>query len=749
MSEQIIEIPLHNGEKITKIVCSPKLKYVATWSDKDMSACIYSIKDQMNLEFEDYYPLKEKVEHGLSEEIKNVFLTAEKYDLKLSDQKHIVLMPYNEGRKYAEHRDHEVKILKPCDNKKEIIEGNFIVKENNKDNYFLLVRGKNDDDTKNLTGCVFELCGKRKKIFRISNYNSKDFIVLHNNGSIFIYKRDTHIIMARNIVTLDFISYLTTEWEIDCTHREFLFAVCEKNFCLLDPYIFTGEFISEYPYIFIDKETEEISKHPVFIDKKTLHHSYVINSGMIFYYENKLKIQDFPKAWRDKLNNMCSNLVAKEVLEEIEKDDESTKDQLYDKWMISKCDEKNISLSYNNIDKIKIAIPYTGIKRIKLLKNRDLLMNMVRNEHEDCLSEKIYIWTIKMQKIRLNYFWSNITLFKNEYEKYFPYLPSPEFEINAGICETDLNKHMIEDYVDSRSKLSLYGRYLMEYLLEKENFETIEKLLKNIINFTMKNNDGNFISNLSLMKMVTYNFHTLSQYPDIINWFLSRIAFFVPDNTLSEIINIDSTSSHLQQFGEYPNISDIYLIRLKIESFLNPVFTLLLLPFKLVKMSLECKQKKTTVKLVFPLMGLTNYPSKSDIFMSDDMILVEVLLRRLIYDLFQLGNPFVSSPNTNLYELWIDNIYMFKPGCKPNLLHFSVNTLAMGSLVSSAIKVASPNPHSGWLYEINNTYVAQLDEFRKVVRQIRNNTWPGFYKPYISPVLLEAIKMKSEPDQDD
>lgn len=89
----------HSGEEITKLVYSPKLEYVATWSDKDKSAWIYSIKDQMKLKFEGYYyPLKK---HDLSENIKDEFLEAEIFEIKLSDQKHIVLMPYNEGYRYA------------------------------------------------------------------------------------------------------------------------------------------------------------------------------------------------------------------------------------------------------------------------------------------------------------------------------------------------------------------------------------------------------------------------------------------------------------------------------------------------------------------------------------------------------------------------------------------------------------------------------------------------------------------------
>ncbi|CAG8614626.1 8709_t:CDS:2, partial [Gigaspora margarita] len=749
MNEQIIEIPRHNGKEITKIVYSPKLKYVATWSDEDMSACIYSIKDQMYLKFEDYYPLKEQVEHGLSGNIKKEFLNAKKYEIKLSDQKHIALMPYNEGHRYAGNR--KLKILKHHDNKKEIIESNFIVKDNkdNEDNYFLLVRGekndgdiksvadyliklygeKNDRDIKNLTGYMFESSGKLKKTFRISNYDFDDNIVLHNNGTIFIYKRDTHIILARNIVTMTFITYLPTEWDIDCTRNIIVnkeATLLQNYFSLLDPYIFNGEYNeerSEYPYIFINKEPEKISEHPsIFKDEGTeetfnlkLNQPCIINYNMIFYiYENELKLRKFPEAWKNKLNNMRSNFVAEEVLEEIEKNDESTKSithQYYDKWNIRENGQNNILLSYNN----EINIPYTGIKRISLLKNNDLLMNVIRNEHENSPSKNIFIWTIKenfkeMQKIRLDYFWSNLDSFKEECKVYLPYLPPPEFEFELKGEKMqkirDFNKLMIEDYINSRSKLSFHGEYLMEHLLKKNDFESIEKLLKNIINFTMKNNDGNFISNIPLMNIITYNFRTLSQYPDIINWFLSRIVFFVPDNTLSEIINLNSTSYHLQKFGEYPNISDIYLIHLKIESFLKSAFRLHILFLKLVRKKIveiregsEVNQKKTTVKLGFPLMAFSYYQSRSDMLREIELNsgYFTYLFSKLITSYLPFIpyiNPFGFSVDTNLYELW-------------------------------------------------------SDELRKVVRQIQNNTWPGLYKPCISPVLLEAIQMKSEPDEDD
>ncbi|CAG8726150.1 1406_t:CDS:2, partial [Dentiscutata heterogama] len=128
------------------------------------------------------------------------------------------------------------------------------------------------------------------------------------------------------------------------------------------------------------------------------------------------------------------------------------------------------------------------------------------------------------------------------------------------------------------------------------NFDTIEKLLINIIKFTIQNKDKNFISNLSLMKIVSDNFENLTRYPELINWFLSRIAFFVPENVFSEIVSIDSSSSHLHK--------------------------------DILKRYYFLKQKNTTVKLVFPLMGFASYHGFN-------------------------ASPFAFSTKTNLYELWI------------------------------------------------------------------------------------------------
>ncbi|CAG8680230.1 27239_t:CDS:2, partial [Racocetra persica] len=268
-----------------------------------------------------------------------------------------------------------------------------------------------------------------------------------------------------------------------------------------------------------DDQTEEISG-------LELKQPYIINYRMAFYInKNQLKIQNFFESWRKKLNNINSILVGKEVLEEIEKNNEFTEsiESNYDKWNINKWNIENnpdkILLSYNSIDNIKIDILYAKIKAIKLLKNKDLLM-----------------------------------------------------------------------------------------------------------------------------KIVTDNFRTLSQYPEIINWFLSRIAFFVPDDTLYEIVNPNSTS----RLTNYP-------------------------------------KESTLTQPIYDLLDQLNNIKKIPLY-------IIFLMARFFYP-FDI-NPFGFSPKTNLYELWI----------------------------------------------------AHLDELRKVVKQIQNNTWPGFYKPYISPVLLEAIQMKSELD---
>ncbi|CAG8698621.1 4945_t:CDS:10 [Dentiscutata erythropus] len=847
----------HNGKKISKIVYSPQLKHVATWSDDDNSACIYSIEDQMKLEFKETFSLEAQLENDL-------LFTSNRQNFTLEWTK---------------------KILEPCDSKKDIIESNFIVGKGN--NKFVLIRGdkKNYDGMNKITGSIYELCGKLNKIvFTISGYNYfKDHIMLNNNGHIFIHKHDTHIIMGWNIINSDSICHLTTEWEIgysldydinECYFlsfegKECLLVICEqeqKHFYLLDSYTFTEEW---------QKVTE------VEPPKLELSQPYLINYNcMVFSTDETEK--------KDKLDEINSNMVYKEVIKEVimfEKSKERCKLEFCDNKLHIKLvndegrefflfkDEKNDFIKWNIEfseeseeseeesksewhDKwdIKLDKP---ILSSKLLKNNNLLL---------ITSDSIFIGTKDSKKnlpIRLHYFWNrnNLDTIDSEITN-----KAKDLEVRKMIEE------MIENYINSSHKLGLYGCWLIKHLLEYGKFDTIEKLLKNIIKFTIQNKDENFISNLPLMVIVVDNFKKLTRYSEFINWFLSRIAFYVPDNVLSEIIRVDSSSSHLHEFGEYPNFNKVSLTRLKMEEFLNHKIYILNSMLGTVRKMLNRyyfleDQKNTTVKLVFPLLEFTNY--------------------------YEFNPPFEYSTKTNLYELWIGeallnykwstygslwhyiilltNIVYFT--CFASALHsiarvfrqlnflqlFETNTgwvffvfneyVDFGALITFTILLLelkllfnlhvleffgiefaiifgvfnavrsfpiilglyilvftsslhillslsanSSASNVSWnlidyivasyytltgsflcykamtLYKLERTFMqtlpftnpykdpfpdifffeAHLDELCKLVRQIHDNTWPGLYKPYISPELLKAIQMKSiKLDQDD
>ncbi|RIB09221.1 hypothetical protein C2G38_288324 [Gigaspora rosea] len=462
--------------------------------------------------------------------------------------------------------------------------------------------------------------------------------------------------MVWDILTLEFIVTLPTEWDVCCTHnlvindertllaiwfkksvyiysvdfqlllsfnrfdynkekchflllkdKVCLLIICEqkKQIHLLDPYTFSNDYKK-------GKETIETLVKSNLEDLK-LSQPYIIKHNIIFYIniDNKLYVQNLVESLKDKFNNMNSKLVAEEVLKEIKKESGSIELEFnYEKWNIKKIGSNKILVSYDTSDvevaeevlkeikeesqenkskdkwhikKInsnKFLLYYyddePDIKiKIKLLESKDLLM---------IITNAIFIWTIKMHKIRLHYFWSNkesnLELFQKEHERYKPYLLPQEFKTKIEDLENcdfnELMEEMIGDYIDSRFKLGLYGTDLMKYLLENQKFDHIEMILENIIKFTIQNSNRNYISNLPLMKIVINNFKALRQYPEIINLFLSRIAFFVPDDVFSEIVNMNSTSRHLQKFGTYPDVSEISLIYLKIGNFFNflPKFSL-------------------------------------------------------------------------------------------------------------------------------------------------------------------------------
>ncbi|RIB20763.1 hypothetical protein C2G38_2178464 [Gigaspora rosea] len=460
-----------------------------------------------------------------------------------------------------------------------------------------------------------------------------------------------------------------------------------------------------------------------------------------------------------------------------------------------------------------------------------------------------------MEKIRLHYFWwyneeSKLGLFQKKQEENLPYLLPPVFKTKIDdleICNfNELMEEMVKDYIDSRFKLGLYGISLMQYLLKNQNSEYIEMLLENIIKFTIQNSNRNYISNLPLMNLVTDNFKPLCQYPEIINLFLSRIAFFVPDDVLSEIVNKNSKSSHLQKFGTYPD---------------------------------------PTVKLVFPLMGLTNYYNLFSDFSDSGKkrnILDKIAIQVLVFT-SKLGllsdNSFAYSPETDLYKFglfvmifallcclmefryyvnllylpWLDYIKTKNIENKPTIVlvgirrgiqYFLVEMLATLSAVYSASLTVQYKYLESWTYINDNYYVdlggsdiispyvtessitfesttliivlivisffitiymmnlfigilsnkisdlnnkasflnykamtlsvienvicyqirekekicfqksctfyeAHLDELRKIVKQIKNDDWPGTYKPYISDILLKAIHMSNENSNED
>ncbi|CAG8527404.1 16685_t:CDS:2, partial [Acaulospora colombiana] len=247
----------------------------------------------------------------------------------------------------------------------------------------------------------------------------------------------------------------------------------------------------------------------------------------------------------------------------------------------------------------------------------------------------IFIWTINSEEeIQLRYFWK--PTHKDEEESIFRFELTPD----PFVIVTEKYDHKVqgdlelsEDFKDP-FKTSLHGKAIMKELLNSNKTELIEKLLDSLVQSTIVNGE---ISNIQLLNIVAENFVELSQnYPYVTNKFLAQVAFFIPgDSPLSEIVEHNSISKHRQHFGEYISLYSfnslnrfIFFLRKKlISEFLR----------KFRRKSSQVEDKKSTIKLVFPLPGFTCYPSKY------------VTLKELIVP---QSNGFTEYDNLDLYKWW-------------------------------------------------------------------------------------------------
>ncbi|CAG8504423.1 15520_t:CDS:2 [Acaulospora colombiana] len=696
----------HNRKEITKIVCSPRLNYVATWSDYDRTAYIYHIAERNNhlSHYEDLFDVSVLGEDLLDAELSD-----------LSDSKDIVLRT-NRDAVLVNLTSKRRTILKTSNNKAEIIKSTFLT-----DGDYVMI----ETDYSITTGYLFSILdGKLKNEFKVPEQDA-DNIKLDVNGKIFIYNRAVHILMQWDIKTLKLekqwvlrwnfsphnLNFVTNEsstllaiWKYEFIYiysietqfivasgsidgdikvchflspgiGERLFVIYYKkyrmHFSLLDPYTLVNPTDARklinlesnnyssvelaWPYVIKDNRYFYVFEGELYIRK-------LAGGNWIEYLWSELgdfnQISVHPLEKKEEnlmwalLSKIHNSLVDKSNLDFI-KDSDTYRGSSY-QWNVEFASDK-ILLSAKRYDRVNQEWrPVEDSHNTYLFKSEhshmcktsEYVIAIQLTEKEDLLivtRSGIFIWTVDSEDdIQLRHFWK--PAHKKSDEKIFFHELTPNYYalVTKKLdYKIQSDSELVKDFRDL-FKTGLHGKYIMGELLNSNKTELIEKMLDSLVQFTIE--DGE-ISNIQLLSIVAEYFVQLSQnYPDIINKFLAQVAFFVPgDNPPFEIVEHDSTSKHRQHFGEYINLSSVNPLNRLTLFMRKTVFTRLVLASSkrflafFTNTIFQVEEKKSTIKLVFPLPGLTCYPSEY-------VTLKELLAPQV--------NSFTEYDKLDLYRWW-------------------------------------------------------------------------------------------------
>ncbi|CAG8720806.1 8416_t:CDS:2, partial [Acaulospora morrowiae] len=201
-------------EKNTKIVCSPNLKYVATWDYFKDIVCVYSIRGQGDPKYRASFTFN--ILETLRES--NPKLNGYFIDLlDVSDKSHVIIRAsLNDTSGTTDElvlvdaknpQNLKCNLLKNSGNWGKLIDRSFIVNQNYTE-YVIVRRSGNV-----ATGYLFtELDWKCKNIFRIPDFNTDDYIKISADGKLFLYRSNIHILMQWDVKSLKFEKEWALEW---------------------------------------------------------------------------------------------------------------------------------------------------------------------------------------------------------------------------------------------------------------------------------------------------------------------------------------------------------------------------------------------------------------------------------------------------------------------------------------------------------------------------------------------------------
>ncbi|CAG8544308.1 11910_t:CDS:2, partial [Gigaspora rosea] len=155
-------------------------------------------------------------------------------------------------------------------------------------------------------------------------------------------------------------------------------------------------------------------------------------------------------------------------------------------------------------------------------------------------------------------------------------LPPPDFDVITQYCDEFYMderlplRELLDDYLEDKVIMSLYGQELISSFLKNKDYQMMERLYNQSIDFLV---------NIKLLEIITYSFMSLTmKFPGLLKEYLSRISLILSSTNKEIAVKSFSSKSHLKSLKVYSrpfNISlkflDIIFKKLFIKSLIYPL----------------------------------------------------------------------------------------------------------------------------------------------------------------------------------
>ncbi|CAG8439911.1 8601_t:CDS:2 [Cetraspora pellucida] len=586
-----MEGALDKNKKISEIVCSPNLKYVAALYEDD------------NISLWPTEQPEKIINIGMicnGESGEKIFAISNKY-ISFSIYRD---QPYN--FKILDFENKEV-LLKFPDHQKEIdylsfIDNGDIIMINTKYYRAYVFSSKNN---------ITWVCESMIEL----EYFKKIYIT--SKGKLIIFNDTIYEITMWNVEGLSIKTHILIDWNftpesIEISDDEELLAICARNEKTRDTnlYIFSTEtginlkgerllYISnDEDYNLMDPynlkqpmdASELFERNEIQVKEPYIIRSDEISDKIIYTIDGTVLIEDLVPDYDNWINYLRKVLKDTNCITSPSKNTIDIINKLIDKPLNVKIEFQGVLLKWEleiNDKSVQLTVSEYNYRKNKWVPKNPLeilpsfypdgkkfILSCEVLENDDfvtitCIG--VIIWTYRGSEIKMHYYWNywndrlekfefDAQKFKSLLKDWIPgrILPASNYkiihnnlDIKFGKAEKQLFKMFLEDNIKEKFYLTCYGKILMKTFIELNDDKWIRSLGQNCIEKCMKENN-HLISKISLLSIIFENFKELSEnHPAFIASALSAIGFFVASN----IVIQNSTSSHLSSYGRYYHLS--------------------------------------------------------------------------------------------------------------------------------------------------------------------------------------------------